>query len=196
MEIKDTVTIVKDCVEKLSDDFHNNPNIYFCESDLQSSLFSLLLEKLDTRCSIKQTFVWGTFKPKKVQKIITRSVHSELLLPEGRIDLAVLDLEKIVFAVNSKGHNPGIRIEEGNHIFIEIKASRTSRSSITSKKQWQKLILADIEKLNKYKHQCLMLCFDFENLFGEMEISSIRDKTNKNIELYYVNTCYEDNYFC
>ena len=100
-----------------------------------------------------------------------------------------------LFAVNSKGRNPGIRINNGNHIFIEIKASRTSRSSITSKSKWNKLILSDIEKLNKYKNPCFMICFEYEHILDENEIASIQEKANSNIEFHYIKSCYENNYF-
>ncbi len=195
MEINDSIILVRECVTKISDSFYRNADIYFSESDLQSNLFALLLDKFNVEDELKRTFVWGTDKPKKVKKIITCRLHSELLLPEGRIDLAVLDLEKTVFAVNSKGHNPGIRVEKGNHIFIEIKASRTSRSSITSKNRWHKLILADIKKLNRYTNQCFMICFDYENLLGEKEISSIRNEANKNIEVHYIKSGYVSSHF-
>lgn len=194
MEINDSIILVRECITKISDIFYRNSNIYFSESDLQSNLFALLLEKFDAKDELK-TFVWGTDNPKKVKKVITRKLHSELLLPEGRIDLAVLDLEKTVFAVNSKGRNPGIRVEKGNHIFIEIKASRTNRSSITSKNRWYELILSDIEKLNRYTSQCFMLCFDYEHLLGENEISSIRDNANNNVDLHYIKSCHGSSYF-
>lgn len=195
MEINENILLARECIKKVSDNFYRNADIYFSEADLQADLFGLLLEKFDMENELNRTFVWGTDNPRKVRKVITRRIHSELLLPEGRIDLAILDLEKIVFAVNSKGRNPGIRVEEGKHIFIEIKASRTSRSSITSKNKWYKLILTDIEKLNRYTNQCIMLCFDYGHLLGETEISSIRNKANKNIELYYVKSCHGSNYF-
>jgi hypothetical protein len=195
MQLNDSIILVRECIAKISDIFYRNSDIYFSESDLQSNLFALLLEKFDVEDEIKKPFVWGTDNPKKVKKVITRKLHSELLLPEGRIDLAVLDLEKTVFAVNSKGRNPGIRVEEGNHIFIEIKASRTSRSSITSKNRWYELILSDIEKLNRYTSQCFMLCFDYGHLLGEKEVSSIREKVNKNIELYYIKSGHGSSYF-
>lgn len=195
MKSNNCIEKVRDCIEIISRNFYENSNMYFCESDLQSHLFTLLLEKFDEEYELG-IYVWGTDKPKKVKNIITRKLHSELLLPEGRIDLAILDLDKVNFAVNSKGRNPGIRVSEGNHIFIEIKASRTSRSSITSKHRWENLILSDVKKLNKYKNKCFMLCFDFENLLDENDTASIREKANKNIDLYHIKSCYEDNYFC
>lgn len=195
MKNNNSIKLVRECISKISDCFYRNAYTYFCESDLQSYLFALLLEKFGEEKELKRTFVWGTDKPKKVKKIITQRLHSELLLPEGRIDLAILDLEGAEFAVNSKGRNPGIRIEEGNHIYIEIKASRTSRSSITSKSRWNKLILSDIEKLNCYKNKCFMVCFDYEHLLDENEINLIQNKANKNIELNYIKSCYKDNYF-
>ncbi|QII13677.1 hypothetical protein KsCSTR_42980 [Candidatus Kuenenia stuttgartiensis] len=67
--------------------------------------------------------------------------------------------------------------------------------SITSKNRWYKLIMSDIEKLNRYTNQCIMLCFDFEHLLSEMEISSIRGKANKNIEFSYIKSRHGSNYF-
>ncbi len=186
MTHENSITFIKDCIRKISETFSKNPDIYFCESDLQSDLFALLAEKLNKEVEIKNTFMWGTDKPKNLRKVSTRKLHSELLLPEGRIDLAVLDLDRTVFTVNANGHNPGIRIKDGNHIFIEIKASRTSRSSIPSKNRWYKLIISDIEKLNKYTNQCYMLCFDFSHILNEHEISSIHDQANNNIEFHYI----------
>lgn len=195
MKINENIIHVRECIKKVSDIFYRNPDIYFNEADLQSNLFALLLERFDVENELKNTFVWGTNNPKKIRKVISCRIHSELLLPEGRIDLAILDLEKAKFAVNSKGRNAYIQIEEGNHIFIELKASRTNRSSITSKNRWYKLILSDIEKLNRYTNQCIMLCFDFEHLLSEMEISSIRGKANKNIEFFYIKSSHGGNYF-
>jgi len=195
-KMKNTMIVekVRACIESLSRKFYENSNAYFSESDLQSYLFALLLAKFDEECEL-ETYVWGTDKPKKVRTIITRKLHSELLLPEGRIDLAILDLGKVNFAVNSKGRNPGIRVSEGNHVFIEIKASRTSRSSITSKRRWEKLILSDVEKLNKYNNKCFMLCFDFENILDDNDLAAIRNIANENIELHHIRSCYDNNYF-
>lgn len=195
MKDNNDIKFVRECIEKISENFYRNAYMYFCESDLQSNLFALLLEKFGQEKELKRIFVWGTDKPKKAKIIITRKLHSELLLPEGRIDLAVLDLEGTEFAMNSKGRNPGIRIKEGNHIFIEIKASRTIRSSITSKNRWTKLISSDIEKLNRYKNKCFMVCFDYEHLLDENEITSLQNKANKNLELHYIKSCYKNNYF-
>jgi len=177
---------VKECIKKISSTFIKNSDIYFCESDLQSELFALLLKKFNKETELRNTHMWGTDRPKKLKKVSTRRLHSELLLPEGRIDLAIIDIENTVFAVNSKGQNPGFRIQEGNHIFIEIKSSRTSRSSISSKSEWNKLILSDIEKLNKYSNPCHMLCFDYSQILDDEEVSSIRNQTNKNVELHYI----------
>ncbi len=55
--------------------------------------------------------------------------------------------------------------------------------------------MSDIEKLNRYTNQCIMLCFDFEHLLSEMEISSIRGKANKNIEFSYIKSRHGSNYF-
>ncbi len=192
--MKNNLSFTRKCIRNLSDNFRANPDLYFNESDLQSCLFAMLLKRFNGENEIKNINVWGTDKKRTVKTVSTRKLHSELLLPEGRIDLAVLELESIRFAVNSKGRNPGFQVEEGNHIFIEIKASRTNRSNIFSKNRWYSLIASDIEKLNKYTNQCFMVCFDFNLLLGDLEVSSLREKAHKNIEIFYVQTDKSTNY--
>jgi len=193
MNITNSVAQIKNCIDEISSSFHDTSYLFFNESDLQSYLFSLLLKDFNAEYELN-TSVWGTDKPKKVNKIITRRLHSEFLLPDGRVDLAVLDLNAARFAVNSKGRNPGIRINKGNHAFIEIKASQTSRS-IISKSQWKKLIIKDIYKLNKYENISFMLCFDYSNILNENEIELIRQKANVNVELHYIKNSYKKNHF-
>jgi len=195
MKENDDIALVKECIDKISVNFRKNADIYFNESDLQNSLFVLLLEKFNTEVDLKNISVWGTDKPMSVRKVTTRRLHSELLLPEGRIDLAILDVGNTFLAVNSKGHNPGFRIEKGNHIFIEIKASRTSRSSITSRKKWRHLILSDVTKLKRYENPCFLLCFDFNQLLNSREVASIQKKAKKNIKVIYVQNDKCNNYF-
>lgn len=194
LSMKNNLSFTRECIHNLSENFRINPDLYFNESDLQSCLFALLLKKFNGENEINNINVWGTDKKKKVRTVSTRKLHSELLLPEGRIDLAVLEIENIRFAVNSRGRNPGFQVEEGNHIFIEIKASRTNRSNISSKNRWYKLIASDIEKLNKYTNKCFMLCFDFNLLLGDWEVSSLKEKAHENIEIFYFQTDKSTNY--
>ncbi len=193
--MKNDILFIRKCIENLYRNFYENAEIYFCESDLQSELFALLLKYFGDEEEISNVFNWGPSKNKPIRNVNTRRLHSELLLPEGRIDLAVLDLKKIFFAINSKGRNPGFRIEEGNHIFVEIKASRTNRSAVTSKNTWYKLILSDIEKLNRYSHKCFLLCFDFNTLLDKGRISSLHEKVKRNTELLYFQNNKSVNYF-
>jgi translation initiation factor IF-1 len=194
MKNDNSIKYVIKCVEKISDIFSKNEFIFFSESDLQSYLFSLLLEKFYDKFEL-ETFVWGTDKPKKVKKIFTGRLHSEFLLPNGRIDLAILDIANVKFSVNSKGRNSGFRINDGNHIFIEIKASQTSRSSITSKNKWTQLIISDIEKLNSFQNPCFMVCFEYEQLLDTHEIELIQQKANSNVKFYYIKSSFENSYF-
>lgn len=159
----------------------------------------MLLKRYDKEEEIKNIFVWGTRRSRTTRKVFSRRLHSELLLPEGRIDLAVLDLDNVRFAVNSKGRYGHIQLQKGNHIFIEIKASRTNRSCISSKNRWFKSILSDIKKLKyhsqKYAHHCFIACFDFSSLLDDDSVTSLKKQTNKNVELLYFRDDKENNYF-
>jgi hypothetical protein len=155
----------------------------------------MLLAHFGDACEITNIFVWGTHEVRKTRQCITRRLHSELLLPEGRIDLAILDLSHVRFAINSRGKFGHIQLEEGEHIFIEIKASRTNRSSISSKSIWQNLILSDIAKLNRYQHKSFMLCFDFSGLLNDDLVSQISATSNPQVELIYARNDFKDNYF-
>lgn len=145
----------------------------------------MLLEFFGDPCEITNVRFWGTSKEKCSYPIITRRLHSELLLPEGRIDIAVLDSENLSFGMNSKGCNGGIRIHKGNHIFIEIKASRTNRSSITSKRTWMKSITNDIDKLAKYSYKSFMLCFEIQRILDEEDIEILQKHAQQKVELLY-----------
>ncbi len=195
---KDTV-FVRESIHKLGDKYRANPTSFFNESDLQSELFQLLLKRYDKEEEIENIFVWGTRRSRTTRKVFSRRLHSELLLPEGRIDLSVLDLKNVRFAVNSKGRYGHIQLQKGNHIFIEIKASRTNRSYISSKNKWFEAILSDIKKSNyhakRHAHHCFVVCFDFNNLMDDTLVSSLRKQTTRNVELFYFSNNKELNYF-
>lgn len=196
MDITEDLIFVKDNLRTLESKFKSNPHFFYNESDLQSELFSQLIVKYNNKEQIKTTRVWGTNEPKTVKNVYTRRLHSELLLPEGRIDLAILDLNNIVFAVNSKGHFGYIQIEPGDHIFIEIKSSRTNRSSISSSKRWLNLIKDDIKKLSHYNHPCFLLCFDFNvnTYLDDSMLSKIEQSIATNLKLFYFTNIEADNY--
>lgn len=189
------IEIIKNLLSDFSEIFWVKPDMFFNESDIQSELYSKLRRNFGRETQFDNVFVYGTDKPKKHRKIPTQRLHSELLLPEGRIDLAILDLENTYLALNSRGKYGGLRIYDGQHIFFEIKASQTSRSRISSKNQWKKSIIKDIEKLNKYKHQCYSLCFDFSGLLEEHEIESMKESANINVEVLYFTTKHKSRYF-
>lgn len=192
--MKESISYIRKCIAEINNRFCQYPSLFFNESDIQSELFALLLKKFGNKTEIKNTSVWGTNKIKKTKKCFTKKLHSELLLPNGRIDIVILDLDSIRFAMNSQGNFGYIQLEDGNHIFIEIKASRTNRSNISSKKKWYDLIASDIKKLNQYTHPCFILCFDFKNILDKTMINSLEKITKKNVELVYLKNKVRDNY--
>jgi|SRR5271155_748078 len=179
------------CIETLRSNVLSNPLCYFSESDLQSELFALLLSEFPSVLPITNTSVWGTLNPKRLRRCCSRRVHSELLLPEGRIDVAVLDLEKVRLAANSRGRFGHIQLQDGEHIFIELKSTRTNRSVVSSVHRWNRLLEADIQRLNRYSHQCFLLCFDFCGLLPDSQTESLRKCANPNVELIYVKTDFD-----
>lgn len=194
VDISEDLTFVKDNIVTLGKKFESNPALFFNESDLQSELFARLLLRYNNEVKIPNPFVWGTNNPKPAKIVYSRRLHSELLLAEGRIDLAVLDLNNVTFAINSKGRFGHIQIESGKHIFIEIKCSRTNRSSITSRQKWFSLITGDIKKLRRYKHPCFMVCFDFNSLLDNSRISKLQKSVAANLELLYFTNSLADYY--
>lgn len=180
--------IVKECIDRLGKNFSDNSLLYFSESDLQSELFSLLLHELPPETMIPNISVWGTQRAPVVRPCISRTLHTELHLPEGRIDLAVLDFAGVTMSVNSRGRFGHIQLQDGYHIFIEVKASRSNRSQVTSKTAWIKSIRSDIVKLNKYTHLCFLLCFDFSGILTKNEIEALKVGANQNVTIrYFVN---------
>jgi len=189
-----TLSRIRECITNLQGKFLSCPSLYFNESDLQSELYALLLKHFDERKEITNVFVWGTDNPMPTSKCLSRSLHSELLLYNGRIDLAILDLDNVRFAMNSRGRFGHIQVQEGSHVFIEIKASRTNRSNISSRNVWLNLILADIEKLNQYEHPCFMLSFDFNKLLDDSSVVLLKKRARKNVEVLYARSETGDNY--
>jgi len=194
MNHEDTLKFIRECISKVQEKFQKYPTLYLNESDIQSDLFSMLSIKLGEPIRINKIFMWGTSEKKPNKPIFSMRIHSELLLPEGRIDLAILDLKNTKSAMNSRGRYGYISIEQGNHIFIEIKSSRTNRSKITSRNKWKELILKDIDKLNKYSYPCFLLCFDFRDLLKSDDILFLNKKAKENVELVYCVSAIKEQY--
>ena len=139
-------SVVRKRIEQLHRTFDKCPSIYLNESDLQAELFALLLQDFGETQRIENVSVWGPSRGCVPLPFMTRRLHCELLLPDGRVDLAVLDLAHVRFAMNSLGRFGHVQMEDGDHVFVEIKASRTNRSAITCSGTWTQLIKSDIEK--------------------------------------------------
>ena len=181
-------SLVKTCIEELNRKVRKNPLAYLSESDVQSELFAILLRRFNRLERVKNVYMWGT-KIKGVAPVFSRQLHSEFLLAEGRIDLALLDLKKVMMAFNSRGRFGHLQPEESRkHVFIEIKSSRTNRSRVSSKHRWIQLVMSDIRKLNEYKNACFLICYDFDDLLGKADVSSLAAKAHKNVVVIYVRT--------
>ena len=184
-----------ECITILNNKLKQNPLIAFNESDIKCYLYSLLLKKFGKLEQASNIRIWGTEKSLQIKPIISTILHSELLLPEGRIDLAIINLSNTRFAFNSKGRFGHVQFDDGNHVFIEIKATRTNRSAITSKHRWKKLIRADIEKLQKYKSNiCFLLCYDFNDLLDDGSIETLAKPVGEDIEFIYIKDHFRDRY--
>ena len=140
--MKTEIVAVKKEIRSIGEFISKHPFVFFNEADIQAELFSRLLVGFGDHFKIPNRQVWGVSKQPLTRSCITRRLHSELLLPEGRIDIAIVDPAAVHLGINSKGRFGHIQLSEGDHIFIEIKASRTNRSSITSRNQWIKGFLA------------------------------------------------------
>jgi len=181
--------VVRQCIERLKKNAAAHPFCYFNESDLQAELFALLCPKFSTPCLMTNRFVWGTDSPRPLRDLYSRRLHSELLLAGERIDLAILDTNKIKISVNSRGRFGHIQFEDGNHIYIELKATRTNRSRVRSVPAWKALLAADVEKLNRYTHRCFLLCFDFEGVISESDIPTLTAPAKPHLEVLYFRNC-------
>ena len=94
---------VRKAINQVNSIIQKNPLAFLTESDIQCKLYSVLLPFFGDLESVTNTPVWLTNSPNKLKPINSTRLHSELLLPEGRIDLAIIDLKAARFAFNSKG---------------------------------------------------------------------------------------------
>lgn len=196
MDRNSIIRIIDESINEINEKICNNPLAVFNESDIQCYLYSILLGRFNNFEQVTNIHIWGTHDAPKTVPIRTMKVHSELLLPEGRVDLAILNIENTKFAFNSKGKFGYVQLEGGNHVFIEIKTSRTSRSSIPSVPKWKKLIEDDIDKLKRYESNiCYLLCYDFNNYLDDRSLKELYKKAGINVNLVYVKDKYRNKYF-
>lgn len=177
--------IVQNEIRLLGEYISKYPFKYFNESDIQSDLYSRLLVKFGDHINITDRRVWGVDEQPSTKDCITRRLHSEMLIPGGRIDLVVLDPNAVYLSINSKGRFGHIQLADGQHIFIEIKVSRTNRSSVTSRNKWLESINKDLDKLSKHNNNSFMLCFDFDNLISESSINKLKKYSPKIFVEYF-----------
>ena len=164
---------IRAAIQHVSDEARNHPLAFLTECDLQCRLYAALLPTYGNLEPVSNTSVWGTAQPRRLKPLRSMRLHSELLLPEGRIDLAVLDLGATRFAFNSRGRFGHAQLEPGDHAFIEIKLSRTHRSGVSTKARWLGLLRADLEKLNRYPWLSFLLAYDFDFEFSHEEIRAL-----------------------
>jgi hypothetical protein len=121
-------------------------------------------------------------------------LHSEFLLPEGRIDLAVLDLRSTRFAFNSRGRFGHAQLECGRHAFIEIKLSRTHRSGISAKQRWLRILREDLDKLRRYQWLSFLLAYDFDFQLSREEIRALSRFAGPRTRVLYIKDVFVSRY--
>ena len=191
-----TACTVRARIAELERRFTCCPSAYLTESDVQAYLFSLLLQDFGEPESVHNIFPPETLGQCPTLRFMTRRLHSELELPEGRIDLAVLDLSRVVVGITpSTGRFRLLRPQRGDHFFIEIKVSRTHRSE-KCKAVWVQSIRSDIQKLqlNRLANHSALICCDFGGLLNEAQVRSLDDLLQNNVELYYFRSAICDRY--
>jgi hypothetical protein len=164
-----------------------NPLVFLTESDIQSRLYAALLPSFGGVVEATNASCWGLEKVRKLRPAYSSRLHSELLLPEGRIDLAILDLRSTVFKFSPKGKFSYAKLEaSGDHAFLEIKLSRTHRSSLGGKSRWLYLLQADLQKLNRYPWLSFLLAYNFDiDGVNATDIAGLRRSAGPNTRLIY-----------
>lgn len=182
---------IRDAIRGVNANIREHPLAILTESDIQCQLYAALLPAYGCLDPISNTFVWGTPQPRTLKPIQSMRLHSELLLPEGRIDLAILDLSATRFAFNSNGRFGHAQLEPGNHAFIEIKVSRTHRSGVSTRAKWIQLLHADIEKLRQYPWLSFLLAYDFDFLIPQEEINVLSKLAGPQTRIIYLKDVFE-----
>jgi len=143
---------IRNAIRQVNVNISKHPLAFLTESDIQCQLYAALLPTYGGLERISKTSVWGTSRRPELKPVRSMRLHSELLLPEGRIDLAILDLEATRFAFNSRGRFGHAQLESGGHAFIELKLSRTHRSSVSSKRRMSSCAESTCRVLSGYEH--------------------------------------------
>jgi len=185
---------IRHAIQRVNAEVREHPLAFLTESDLQCRLYAALLPTYGPLQPVTNTFVWGTEQPRPPKRVLSTRLHSEFLLPEGRIDLAVLDLRATRFAFNSKGRFGHAQLKTGDHAFVEIKVSRTHRSGISTKARWLKLLRADLKKLSRYSWLSFLLAYDFDFSLPESEIRALRRLAGPHTRLIYVRDAFGSQY--
>jgi hypothetical protein len=178
---------IRHAIATVNSEILANPLVFLTESDIQSRLYAELLPSFGGVVEAPNTSCWGLEKARKLRPAYSSRVHSELLLPEGRIDLAILDLQATFFRFNSRGKFGHAQLgPTGNHAFLEIKVSRTHRSSLGGKSRWLYLLQTDLNKLARYPWLSFLLAYNFDiNGVTATEIAGLRKSVGPNTRLIY-----------
>jgi hypothetical protein len=187
--------VIRGAITRVNEEIRKHPLVFLTESDIQCRLYAALLRTYGRIEPIVNTYVWGTTKPRTLQSVKSARLHSELLLPEGRIDLAILDLDASRYAFNSKGRFGYVHLETGDHTFIEIKVSRTHRSGVSSRGRWLQLLRADLEKLSRYPWLSFLLAYDFDFQLPQDDIIALSKLACPHTRLIYVKDDFKCCYF-
>lgn len=177
---------IRGAIQQVNANVRKHPLAFLTESDIQCQLYAALLPAYGGLKPISNSFVWGTAQPRALKPVHSMRLHSELLLPEGRIDLAVLDFSATRFAFNSKGRFGHAQLESGSHAFIEIKVSRTHRSGVSTRARWLQLLGADLEKLRRYTWLSFLLAYDFDFQLPQEKISDLSKLAGPHTRFLYL----------
>jgi hypothetical protein len=166
-----------------------NPLVFLTESDIQSRLYAELFPSFGGVVEATNASCWGLETARKLRPTFSSRLHSELLLPEGRIDLAILDLRETFFRFSPKGKFSHAQLgTSGDHAFLEIKVSRTHRSSLGGKSRWLYLLQADLNKLSRYPWLSFLLAYNFDiDGVNTADIAGLRESMGPNTRLIYTN---------
>lgn len=177
---------IRGAIQRVNASVRKHPLAFLTESDIQSRLYAALLPAFGGLKPISNSFVWGTDQPSALKPVYSMRLHSELLLPEARIDLALLDLSATRFAFNSKGRFGYAQLESGSHAFIEIKVSRTHRSAVSTRARWLQLLGADLQKLRRYTWLSFLLAYDFDFELPQEKISDLSKLAGPHTRFIYL----------
>jgi hypothetical protein len=178
---------IRQAIATVNSEVKANPLVFLTESDIQSRLYAELFSSFGSVVEAKNASCWGLEKARTLMSTYSSRLHSELLLPEGRIDLAILDLRETLFRFSPKGNFSYVQLgTSGDHAFLEIKVSRTHRSSLSGKSRWLYLLQADLTKLKRYPWLSFMLAYDFDiDGVSATDIAGLRKSTGPNTRLLY-----------